>query len=236
MIIGRGLVAAAFEEQWAHDEATVIVAAGVSNSAETEPAPFEREERMLAEVLDGQEFQRIVYFGSCAVGNPAERVTPYLRHKAEMEKRILADPRGQVFRLPQVVGEGGNPNTLTNFLRARIERGESFDVWARAQRNLIDIQDVATLGTHVLRRPTEYPRMMSLADVVSTDMPEIVRVMEHVLGRRGNYRVLDLGVPFPIDTSDCERAAAVSGVRLGSGYLGRLLAKYYGESSATRSQ
>jgi len=170
----------------------------------------------------------IAYFGSCAVGNPAERQTPYLQHKARMEAKILADPRGRVFRLPQVVGEGGNPHTLTNFLRTRIESGEPFDVWARAERNLIDIQDVAILGTHVLRHATDFPRLMSLADIHSTNMLDIVNAMERVLERRGTYRILDQGVSFPIDTEDCERAAKASGVHLGDGYLNALLRKYYG--------
>lgn len=227
MIIGRGLVATAFAGDWLQDETTAIVAAGVSNSAESDPAAFAREEALLAQVLATPELRRIVYFGSCAVGNPAERQTPYLQHKARMEARILADPRGQVFRLPQVVGAGGNPHTLTNFLRTRIESGESFDVWARAERNLIDIEDVAVLGTHVLRHPSDYPAMMSLADIQSTNMLDIVRSMERVLDRQGNYRIIDQGVTFPIDTRDCQRAALSCGIPLGMGYLGRLLGKYY---------
>lgn len=232
MIIGRGLVATAFAPEWQDDPATVIVAAGVSNSGETDPAAFMREERLLDEIAAMSSILRIVYFGSCAVGNPAERQTPYLQHKARMEARILDDPRGRVFRLPQVVGQGGNPHTLTNFLRARIESGEPFDVWARAERNLIDIQDVATLGTHVLRNPEDYLPMMSLADVRSTNMLEIVRAMESVLGVRGNYRVLDQGSAFPIDTLECQRAASRCGVSLGDGYLLRLLRKYYRASSS----
>jgi nucleoside-diphosphate-sugar epimerase len=227
VIIGRGLVATAFAGDWQQDETTAIVAAGVSNSAECDPAAFGREETLLAEVLSTPAVQRIVYFGSCAVGNPDERRTPYLQHKARMEALILADPRGRVFRLPQVVGAGGNPHTLTNFLRSRIESGESFDVWARAERNLIDIEDVAALGTHVLRHPADYPSMMSLADIQSTNMLDIVRNMEHVLGQQGNYQVLDQGVSFPIDTRDCQRAALACGIPLGEGYLRRLLGKYY---------
>ena len=227
MIIGRGLVATAFANHWTDDPATAIVAAGVSNSAETDAAAFAREERLLDDVFATPSCTRIVYFGSCAVANPAERKTPYLQHKARMEARILADPRGHVFRLPQVVGQGGNPHTLTNFLRARIESGEAFDVWARAERNLIDIQDVAALGTHVLHNQADYPRLMALADVRSTNMLEIVRAMESVLGRAGNYRILDQGVAFPIDTQDCQRAAVDCGIPLGAGYLRRLLGKYY---------
>lgn len=231
MIIGRGLIASAFANDWQQDEKTAIIAAGVSNSAETDVATFSREENLLAGVLSTSVFERIVYFGSCAVGNPNEGKTPYLQHKARMESRILADPRGHVFRLPQVVGAGGNPHTLTNFLSARIASGEAFDVWARAERNLIDIDDVAILGTHILRNPAGFPRLMSLADTRSTPMLEIVRCMEDVLGLRGNYAILERGGGFPIDTRDCQHAAMSCGIQLGEGYLGRLLEKYYAPRS-----
>jgi len=139
VIIGRGLVAKAFAGKWPQDGATVIVAAGVSNSDEREQAAFDREKRLLDEVFTYPQARRVVYFGSCAVGNPDEPRTPYLRHKTWMESRVLADERGRVFRLPQVVGEGGNPHTLTNFLSQRIQSGEHFEVWVRSERNLIDV-------------------------------------------------------------------------------------------------
>ena len=85
MIIGRGLVATAFATCWQHDATTAIVAAGVSNSAESDPAAFAREEKLLGEVISNPAIERIVYFGSCAVGNAAEQQTPYLQHKARME-------------------------------------------------------------------------------------------------------------------------------------------------------
>ena len=226
MIIGKGLLAQAFARDWQEHPSVAILAAGVSNSSETDPQEFAREHRLLQQTLANAAHTRIVYFGSCAVGNPLEVPTPYIVHKARMEALILADPRGQVFRLPQVVGSGGNPNTLVNFLRARIESGEHFQVWAHAERNLIDIDDVARIATHVLQHAQDYPRMMALADLRSSNMLTIVRQLEQTMGRKGNYVVLEKGAPFPIDTDDCQRAASRCGIALGSGYLAALLAKY----------
>lgn len=226
MIIGKGLLAQAFARDWQEDPSVAILAAGVSNSAETDPQEFAREHRLLQHTLANSAHARIVYFSSCAVGNPLDVPTPYIAHKARMEALILADPRGQVFRLPQVVGSGGNPNTLVNFLRARIESGEHFQVWAHAERNLIDIDDVARIATHVLQHAQDYPRMMALADLRSSNMLTIVRQLEQTMGRKGNYVVLEKGALFPIDTDDCQRAASRCGVALGSGYLEALLAKY----------
>ena len=226
MIIGRGMVATAFAPVWQDDRRVCILAAGVSNSREVDPAQFEREEVLVRSVM-AADVGRIVYFGSCAVGNPNETESPYLIHKRRMESLVIGDPRGRVLRLPQVVGRGGNSGTLTDFLSARIASGEYFEVWKNAERNLIDVDDVCALATHVIRSDERYPRVVSLADSVSTPMLSIVQAMEESVGRVGNYGLLDKGAPFIIDTSDCSRAAAEIGIGFDGNYYKRVIAKYY---------
>ena len=227
MIIGKGLVAQAFAPAWAERDDVVVVAAGVSNSAEISSGEFDRERRMLVDVVSNSKCNRIVYFGSCAVGNPHEVRTPYIEHKAGMERIVLADPRGLVLRLPQVVGRGGNAHTLTNFLSARIASHQPFDVWTRAERNLIDVEDVAAIGGHIIANPKSYSRLVSVADLRSSSMLLIVEEMERAIGRPACYRKVERGAPFPIDTKECERAAGAIGLSLGAQYLRRLIVKYY---------
>ncbi|WP_416055646.1 NAD-dependent epimerase/dehydratase family protein [Stenotrophomonas maltophilia] len=226
MIIGRGMVATAFAPAWQDDRQVCILAAGVSNSREQDPAQFEREELLLQNVM-ATDVARVVYFGSCAVGNPNETESPYLLHKRRMESLVIADPRGRVLRLPQVVGQGGNPGTLTNFLSARISSGEYFEVWRNAERNLIDIDDVCALATHVIRNDERYPKVMSIAAPTSTPMLSLVQAMEDSLGRPGNYCLLDKGTPFMIDTVDCARAANEIGMGFSGDYYKRVIRKYY---------
>lgn len=226
MIIGRGMVATAFAPVWQDDRQVCILAAGVSNSSEQDRAQFEREELLLQSVM-ATDVGRVVYFGSCAVGNPNEAETPYLLHKRRMEMLVTADQRGRVLRLPQVVGEGGNPGTLTNFLSARISSGECFEVWKNAERNIIDVDDVCVLATHVIRNDERYPRVMSIAAPTSTPMLSLVQAMEESLGRSGNYCLLDKGAPFMIDTGDCTRAASEIGIGFDGDYYKRVIRKYY---------
>lgn len=226
MIIGRGLVAATFAPVWAADPHVCILAAGVSNSKEDDPAQFKREEDLVRAVLAGNH-RTVVYFGSCAVGNPNEPESPYLLHKRQIEEMVVADARGRVLRLPQVVGRGGNPGTLTNFLHTRISTGEYFEVWKNAERNIIDIDDVCVLATHVIRNGDQYPTVVSLADPVSTRMLPIVNAMEEAVGRSGNYGLLDRGSPFIIDTRDCAVAANAVGIDFDGDYYRRVIAKYY---------
>lgn len=235
MIIGNGLVAKAFAPRWAESTDVVIIAAGVSNSAERDPVEFAREQRLIDSVLDEGSHAQVVYFGSCAVGNPHDPSSHYLSHKASMESLVLSDPRGLVLRLPQVVGAGGNPHTLTNFLHSRIESGLPFDVWALAERNLIDIDDVASIGGHIIENRADFESMVPVAAINSKTMLYIVQEMERVLGKSANYRALEKGVPFPIDTEQCQRAAARLDIQLGEGYVPRLLQKYYGSTPSIRA-
>ncbi|MDR6095862.1 nucleoside-diphosphate-sugar epimerase [Stenotrophomonas sp. SORGH_AS321] len=145
-----------------------------------------------------------------------------------MERLVREDARGLVLRLPQVVGLGGNPNTLTNFLHARIESGEQFDVWTLAERNLIDVADVAMIGEHIIEHAETFSSVVAVADVQSSAMLTIVHEMERVMGRKANYHCVRRGEPLEIDTSECAIAAEAVGVKLGPGYLTRLLKNYYG--------
>lgn len=231
MIIGNGLLAKIFSHLYSDRSEITIFAAGVSNSTETEPAAFERERRLLIEQLD-QTQTKLVYFGSCAVGNPLERFTPYLQHKAEMESLVVTSGKGMVFRLPQVVGRSANTHTLTNYLYHHIISGEHFTVWSRAERNLVDIEDILPIASFIIEREWETSQVVPIAGLRSTPMPVIVRTFEEVLGTKANFSLVDKGAPFPIDTSIAESVSRRLGINLGAGYLDRILHKYYASRPA----
>lgn len=226
MIVGNGLLAKVFSHMYTDRTDVTIFASGVSNSAEIQPAAFEREHRLLLQHLEGP-CSKFVYFGSCAVGNPLETMTPYLAHKAAMEAIVLRSGKGTVLRLPQVVGRSENTHTLTNFLYHHITTGEHFTVWAHAERNLIDVDDIVAIASFVIDKQWGTHAVIPIAALKSTLMPRIVRTFEDVLGIRANFSMLDRGAPFPIDTSTTESISQQIRIDLGSGYLERILRKYY---------
>lgn len=228
MIIGSGLIARAFEH-YADDPDRVIFASGVSNSGERDPAAFARERDLLLEQLDRG--LHTVYFGSCNVVNPQQN-SPYFEHKRAMEHLVASSGTGTVFRLPQVVGHTRNPNTLTNYLRDCIVEGRVLRLWTRAQRNLIDIDDVARIATRLLSQ-AERASIVSIATPWSLDMPQLVSLFEQVLGRRARVELIDRGEEMNIDSATAEAAAAEIGLDFGSGYPLRVIQKYYGTSHAS---
>ena len=226
MIVGQGLLARSFSPHFQDNEDVVIFASGVSNSLETSHEAFSRERQMLADMLACNP-RTAVYFGSCGVAGSAEAATPYMRHKHDMESLVLAHPGGLVLRLPQVVGITSNPNTLTNFLRDRILQDEPFAVWAKAERNLVDVDDIVAISNILIGSPPAQPSMISIASQQSLPMPEIIDIFERVLKRKANCVMEDRGTPLSIDSARALEVARHLGIDLGRGYAERVLRKYY---------
>ncbi|WP_197427016.1 NAD-dependent epimerase/dehydratase family protein [Noviluteimonas gilva] len=224
-IVGRGMLAHAMAPVVQARHGCIAFASGVSNSTETDPAAFAREEALLREHL--QDPRTLLYFSSCGVADEHEARRPYIRHKLAMEALVRAHG-GRIVRLPQVVGRTDNPHTLTNYLRDRIVRGEHFDLWANAERNLVDVDDVVRIVAALLDKWPEDRRTVTIASPASTPMPKIVAVFEQVLGRKANYTSLDLGRPMPVDTALARSIAARIGIGFDARYLERVIGKYYG--------
>ncbi len=227
MIIGKGLLARAFEPRFGTDPDVVVFASGVSNSLETRAEEFARERGLLCQLLDGKA-RRLVYFGSCGVLAAEEQPTPYMEHKKSMEVLVLEAPGGLVLRLPQVVGTTNNAHTLTNFLRDRILAGEHFTVWEHAERNLVDVDDVAAIGSALaIDLGRSESSAISIAAEKSVPMPEIVTMFEHALKKRANCSMVGKGARLPVDTRKAAEVGARLGINLGGGYIEKVIRKYY---------
>lgn len=226
MIVGSGLLARAFAPRYAGDDRVLIFASGVSNSEETDPRQFQRESELLDQAIAADP-RRLVYFSSCGVANAVEPLSPYMRHKLAMETRVSQRPGGLVIRLPQVVGRTGNAHTISHYLHDRILSGERINVWTRAERNLVDVDDVAAIADVMIGAEDSGPRVTTIAAEHSLPMPEIVGIFEAVMGRKANCVAVDRGSPLPIDAAPALAIASGLGIDLGEGYLRRVVEKYY---------
>jgi nucleoside-diphosphate-sugar epimerase len=227
MIVGNGLLARAFARRFANDPHVTIFASGVSDSLEVREQAFARERQMLDSVL-ARATGRTVYFSCCSLWDREAAMTPYMRHKRDMESRVLASAGGLVLRLPQVVGPAGNPRTLANYLRAKIMAGERFEVWRNAERNLIDVEDVAVIATAMIEDLDDARPLRSIATPYSLGMSEIVAIFERVLARTADFTLVDKGRALPVDATESVALAARLGIDFGPDYPERLLRKYYG--------
>ena len=230
MIIGNGLLAQAFAPGFAARQDVIIFASGVSNSRETDAAAFARERTMLEQALSqaAAQDQLLVYFSSCSIADPELTQAPYVLHKHAQEKLIAERaPRMAIFRLPQVVGRTPNPHTLTNYLHQTIASGKRFQVWQRARRNLIDVDDVAQIGQRLIERGDIINRAVNIACPYSVAVPDLVGVFETVMDRQAHYDLVDSGGSYHIDVDPAMSAAAEAGVVMDQNYVIQLIRKYY---------
>ncbi|MES2025539.1 MAG: NAD-dependent epimerase/dehydratase family protein [Pseudomonadota bacterium] len=228
MIIGSGLLARAFSDTFLAREDVCIYAAGVSNSGCTNPIEFMRERQRLADTLQQtMGVDAFVYFGTCSVADPDAQNMPYVQHKLAMEQMVVAHPRSLILRLPQVAGKTPNPHTLLNFLYARISRSETFDLWSKAKRNIIDVVDVALITQQIVANNSIRNRTFNIANVVSYSMADIVSTMESVVGKSALYNLVARGSEYPIDISAIIPILENTDVDFGHDYLDKVIGKYY---------
>lgn len=226
MVVGRGLLARALA-RYTEKEDVVIFASGVSDSNERDPEKFSREESLLRDTLSENPGKLFVYFSTCSIADPEVNRTPYVHHKQRMEQTISSRAgKYLIFRLPQVVGQGGNPATLVNYLYDRIRNGQPFDLWVNAIRHVIDVDDVARVVDYGVNGGIEHNTTVEVASRPYTAR-EIVRALEKITGLRANYREIEKGssyslhhvIPFPLMEQ--------LGISIGSDYLDRVLKKYF---------
>jgi len=230
-VIGTGLIASAFDPGAIAALGATVFASGVSNSQETGIPAFARERQLLSEALEGAGEGCFIYFSTCSVTDPHRASTPYALHKLAMEALVTTRPGFIVLRLPQVVGVTRNPNTLTNFLADRINRGLPLEVWSNATRCLIDVDTVASLTTTLIGTGRS-DLLSDLAPPEIVTMPELVRMMEQALGKTAQYKLVAQGGGGITDPSLAVSMSMQAGENLEPGYTLRTIQKYYGNRHA----
>lgn len=231
MIVGSGLVARAFSASFQQRDDVCIYAAGVSNSSGVNSSEFTRERVRLREALEtARGVCAFVYFGTCSVGDSEMQNTPYVQHKLSMEQLVMQHAHPLVLRLPQVAGHTPNPHTLLNFLYARIVRSETFSVWHSAHRNIIDVEDVATLATRWINDKTIRNRILNLANPRSYALLDIVHAMEQVVGKTAIYDLQPRGYHYEIDVTPMLSILNRAHIQFDQHYLNRILNKYYAQN------
>jgi len=207
MIVGSGLIASALKDR----RDRILYAAGVSNSACSDEAEFQRDIDRLTVYL--MEPGRFVYFGTCATDD-----SPDVRHKLLCEQMVKARGDYLICRLPVVAGRSNNPHTLLNWLHAKVSRSETFTLWEKARRNVIDVTDVAEIVDWVGRDMRN--ETVDIAAPVDHSMPEIVAAMERATGKLARFNPMDKGNTYTIRT-----VAEPEGYS--KDYLDSVIARYY---------
>ncbi|MCD2422202.1 NAD-dependent epimerase/dehydratase family protein [Niabella pedocola] len=228
MIIGNGMIAKRFSDYQQQDD-FVVFASGVSNSKSQRDADYAREMDLLQATLAAHKEKHFVYFSTCSIYDPTEAASHYVQHKQRVEAYIRQHAETfHIFRVSNVVGASGNPNTIFNYYINHIRAHTNFDIWMHASRNLIDIDDVFALVDQILKQGVYQNGITNIANKKSYDVLSVVKAIEQFLQQEGSYTLVERGSSFEIDVSAITGIAQALQIDFGPDYLLRLLQKYFG--------
>lgn len=190
MIIGNGLIANSLKNIDSED--IVFFASGVSNSLETRRSEFEREFTLLKNTLESNRNSKLIYFSTLSINDQSKQNSHYVLHKKEIENYIQKYSENYlILRVGNIVGKGGNPNTLFNYLKAQISNNNKFVLHTKARRLLIDIDDIALfleMNCAQLKNKT-----INFAYPYYYDLKEIINAIQIKMDKKAIYDEVNEG-------------------------------------------
>jgi len=200
MIVGNGQLAQQFKS-FENDEDVIIFASGVANSNCTDANEFEREKKLLLATLKNNKEKKFVYFSSCALSAKKYALNEYYIHKQNMEKIIKEHCNYYyIFRIPQLFGEIKKHPTLINYLFYSIKEDKKITIYKGAFRYLIDIEDVYTIVTEVIKHH-KGEITLDIANTYRYSIVEILEILEKLAGKKAHYKMIDKDDAYELDLS-----------------------------------
>lgn len=227
MLIGNGLIAREFIG-FQNNEKIMFFASGASDSKSTNQHLFSREKDLLYKTLSMYPDSTFVYFSTTSIYDNELITTPYVQHKISMESIIQSTAKHfLIFRLSQVVGNGGNKTNLINFLFEKIRNEEEFEIWQNASRNLIDINHVGKVVNEIINNQKFINRYVNIASPINTKIYEIVKEIEQITKKKAKTSIADKGYSTNIDISDILPIFQKLELDFDQDYIKNLIRKYY---------
>lgn len=221
MIIGNGIIANAVKSYDRKD--IVFFASGVSNSLETRTSEFEREFSLLKTVYENNREKKLIYFSTLSIHDQSKQNSPYVIHKKEIEEYIENNVEHYlILRIGNIVGKGGNPNTLFNFLKTQISNHNEFTLHLKARRLLLDIEDICRFVE--FQGLQAHNKTINFSFPYYYDLKEIIRAIEKETDKKGLYSEANEGDFYKVDFD--EDIITFFSEKTPAGYLETLTRKY----------
>jgi hypothetical protein len=132
-----------------------------------------------------------------------------------------------IFRLPQLAGKSDNPNTLLNFFYLKIKNQEFFEIYAKASRNIVDIDDIKSIAGYIINGNQIKNRTENLAQPIYINVIDLVNLFEDILSKKAFYKLVDKTSIYEVKNALMLEVAKKLNIKFNSDYLKKILIKYY---------
>jgi nucleoside-diphosphate-sugar epimerase len=199
MVIGSGLIASALSK-FTHVNDYVFFCSGVSNSLETDVNKFDREIMLMNESISNLcRDQKFFYFSTFNLFDPTLKENSYVKHKIEIERKLWDIHNCYVIRLPIVIANSSNPNTLINFFRNSILNNEEVSVFSGSVRYLLDIEDLVQGIDEVLFDFEKVDKVINLAYPEPMSVKDVFSCIEFVMNKKGKIKLIEKGTEYIVN-------------------------------------
>lgn len=227
MVIGNGMIAKEFKS-YRDIDYIIIFASGVSDSTNTDTAAFERELKLITETIQNNEGKLFVYFSTCSIYDLSMSQSSYVRHKIKMEDFIMKNcPQFIIFRITNPIGHTNNTHTVVNYFINNILEKYQFEVWEKASRNIIDIDDMYLICDAILQQKLFTNSIVNIANPKNYVVSYIINCIEKHFDVSGNYSLVDKGGSPVIVTTKIDKLYSAFNIHFNEDYFPKLLKKYF---------
>jgi len=230
-IFGNGFIAKNLVKLKSHlkKKNFIIYCSGVSNSKEKSKNKLEKEIKVLKEFYKRFKDRHIIYISSSSVLDSSRNKSKYLKNKIKIEKFIKDKfQKYLIIRLPEIVGDSKNPNTLTNFFYNKIIKKKKFIIIKKTKRNLIDIEDVLKIIKIIILKINSNKKVITLCNKYNNSPKEIVQILEKVANKKANYKEINIKRQnWRLNYSLISKYVKKTNIKFNKFYLKRILNKYY---------
>lgn len=203
MIIGSGLMGRALRDLDRQD--SIFFVSGVSNSKTKNKIYFERERKLLLKTIKTYN-KKLIYLSTCDIYDTSKKSSPYLLHKLNMENLIKNNCKSWIiFRVSQVIGNGGNNNNLLFKLCYNIFNEKKFILYPYLERNLIYINELKKAISIYINQEN---KIINIANPINIKVLDLIQLIEAKLNKKAIYNIcqekntfkifLDKNFPFKI--------------------------------------
>jgi len=231
-IIGSGFLSQNFRkhEKLFEKLNVCLYAAGVSDSQCIDKKLLEKDSNRLFDFINLIKNDRmLVYFSTCSIKDPSRKNTPYVKNKLIIENYIVENfKKYLIIRLPEVVGKSNNNKTLINFFFNKIKQNSKFELWQRASRSVIDIDDVAKILSNLLIKGEIKNRIINIANPNKYTAIQIVNMIERLTSIKAKYNLVNKGESnWEINISETLDSIKDCNIKFNNNYLKNILEKYF---------